>query len=91
VPASTQLEFGQSVDDRVLDPADGAPPTSGDVAPSVGLAASVRAAPPAGSAGDGDSSPWAPDFDEADDLGGLLAATSPLLARAFRTVGRDGG
>lgn len=27
--------------------------------------------------------PWKPDFDEADDLGGLLDATSPLLARAF--------
>jgi hypothetical protein len=27
---------------------------------------------------------WAPDFNAADDLGGLLAATTPLLARAFR-------
>ena len=33
--------------------------------------------------------PWAPSFDEADDLGGLLSASSPLLARAFRTAGRD--
>jgi hypothetical protein len=27
---------------------------------------------------------WSPSFDEGDDLGGLLAARSPLLARAFR-------
>ena len=34
--------------------------------------------------------PWQPDFDEADDLGGLLDATSPLLSRAFtgRRIGR---
>ncbi len=28
--------------------------------------------------------PWTPTFDENDDLDGLLAARSPLLARAFR-------
>ena len=28
--------------------------------------------------------PWTPTFDEHDDLDGLLAARSPLLARAFR-------
>ena len=28
--------------------------------------------------------PWMPEFDESDDLGGLLAGRSPLLARAFR-------
>ncbi len=27
---------------------------------------------------------WSPSFDDADDLDGLLAAQSPLLARAFR-------
>lgn len=34
--------------------------------------------------------PWKPDFDEADDLGGVLDATSPLLSRAFtgRRIGR---
>lgn len=32
--------------------------------------------------------PWRPDFDEADDLDGLLAARSPLLSRAFRTADR---
>ena len=28
--------------------------------------------------------PWRPVFDDTDDLGGLLKATSPLLSRAFR-------
>lgn len=32
--------------------------------------------------------PWTPSFDEADDLGGLLSARSPLLSRAFRTADR---
>jgi hypothetical protein len=37
--------------------------------------------------GDG-AAPWAPSFDEADDLDGLLAARGPLLSRAFRTAER---
>ena len=32
--------------------------------------------------------PWKPMFDQTDDLGGLLEATSPLLARAFGGKGR---
>jgi hypothetical protein len=32
--------------------------------------------------------PWMPDFDQHDDLGGVLAARSPLLARAFRGTDR---
>lgn len=41
-------------------------------------------------AGDGDldPGPWSPSFDEADDLDGLLSASSPLLSRAFRTAQR---
>ena len=31
-----------------------------------------------------EATPWTPSFDESDDLNGLLAARSPLLARAFR-------
>jgi hypothetical protein len=31
---------------------------------------------------------WSPNFDTADDLGGLLSASSPLLARAFRGAER---
>lgn len=33
---------------------------------------------------------WKPAFDDGDDLGGLLAARSPLLSRAFRGADRDG-
>jgi len=32
--------------------------------------------------------PWQPEFDEADDLDGLLQVKSPLLARAFRGTDR---
>jgi len=32
--------------------------------------------------------PWVPDFDDDDDLGGVLAVDSPLLARAFRGTDR---
>jgi hypothetical protein len=41
-----------------------------------------------GAAEDDDAAPWAPSFDEADDLDGLLSARSPLLSRAFRTADR---
>lgn len=45
----------------------------------------------AASAAADDSDPtdaWTPAFDEGDDLDGLLAARSPLLARAFRGTDR---
>jgi hypothetical protein len=32
--------------------------------------------------------PWQPEFDEDDDLDGLLQVKSPLLARAFRGTNR---
>lgn len=32
--------------------------------------------------------PWSPDFDVADDLGGVLDAKTPLLGRAFRGTSR---
>ncbi|MGA7760050.1 MAG: hypothetical protein WBL31_06345 [Ilumatobacteraceae bacterium] len=38
-----------------------------------------------------ESGPWTPEFDEADDLDGLLSARSPLLSRAFRTADRPDG
>jgi hypothetical protein len=38
-----------------------------------------------------DVAPWQPDFDEADDLDGLLRVDSPLLARAFRGTDRKRG
>ncbi len=65
-----------------------------DAAPSAATAATTESAPaPAtesatamatasGPVAVGDS--WSPSFDDADDLDGLLAARSPLLARAFR-------
>lgn len=40
--------------------------------------------------GTADPAPWTPEFDEADDLDGLLSARSPLLSRAFRTADRAG-
>lgn len=36
------------------------------------------------------AAPWQPDFDQDDDLDGLLSVTSPLLARAFRGTDRPG-
>lgn len=33
--------------------------------------------------------PWRPTFDDDDDLDGVLKAESPLLARAFRGLGRN--
>ncbi len=35
-----------------------------------------------------DTAPWLPEFDENDDLDGLLEVSSPLLARAFRGTDR---
>jgi len=35
-----------------------------------------------------DAIPWVPEFDHSDDLGGVLAVESPLLARAFRGTDR---
>ncbi|MFM8311705.1 MAG: hypothetical protein ACKOAZ_07370 [Ilumatobacteraceae bacterium] len=50
-----------------------------DDAPGESPAAAVDATPIA---------PWRPVFDHADDLGGVLQARSPLLARAFGRRGR---
>ena len=47
-----------------------------------GTPGEVDAVPPA---------PWTPSFDADDDLDGLLAARSPLLARAFRGADRPRG
>lgn len=38
--------------------------------------------------GDVPDAPWTPAFDDDDDLDGVLAARSPLLARAFRGTER---
>ena len=34
------------------------------------------------------AAPWEPDFDQGDDLNGLLEVSSPLLSRAFRGTDR---
>ncbi len=78
-----------------LEPPTGAPiADAGGVAP--GNTTDVAAAEPEEAGDDivGDESPppadpWRPDFDVTDDLDGLLAADSPLLARAFRGADRD--
>jgi hypothetical protein len=67
-----QLRLTDYVLDSLPEPAVVAPAPAGDDRASV----------------DGDPGPWTPNFDEADDLDGLLSARSPLLARAFRTADR---
>jgi hypothetical protein len=37
------------------------------------------------------ATPWKFEFDQSDDLGGLLNASSPLLSRAFRSAPRSKG
>lgn len=68
-----QLELGVDPDQLVSVDPDSGGPASEATAPDV--SAPEAPAPEA---------PWTPSFDVDDDLGGLLAARSPLLARAFR-------
>jgi len=57
--------------------------------PDVGDVEPAPAPPtPVATADAGSEPAWTPVFDEADDLGGQLNATTPLLSRAF---GRDPG
>ena len=44
--------------------------------------------PPSAEVDEPTTLPWTADFDVSDDLGGVLAADSPLLARAFRGTSR---
>jgi hypothetical protein len=69
-----------SADEARVDPAPAAERT---VAAVTGVSAATEEDPDATVA-----IPWSPDFDESDDLGGVLAAESPLLARAFRRAER---
>ena len=50
--------------------------------------AEVIGAPPAADVDETIAMPWRPVFDERDDLGGVLAAETPLLARAFKRTDR---
>lgn len=95
-----QLALG--IDGEHPRPADepGAPPDADARAPvpdvaGDGSTAGGAATPGGAAADDGGSNgsghlpdPWTPSFDDADDLDGLLAARSPLLARAFRGADR---
>jgi hypothetical protein len=76
-PSGEQLALG--VDPDPVEPAAVEP---APVEPAVVEPAAVEPASDA---------PWTPSFDAADDLGGLLAARSPLLARAFRGSDRTDG
>lgn len=60
-----------------------APPAERTVAAVTGVAAATEDDPDATVA-----IPWSPEFDESDDLDGVLAAETPLLARAFRRAER---
>ncbi len=75
-----QLSFDEkeTPDEHEVDPESfAAPVTVGDFIPSVTPDSDETRA-----------MPWRPVFDDADDLGGLLKADSPLLSRAFRGLGR---
>lgn len=67
------------------------PPIGDDIADESGPEESGADAPPAAAlVDDSDAAvPWNPTFDDADDLGGLLSARSPLLSRAFRVTERS--
>jgi hypothetical protein len=59
--------------------------------PAVTVAELVAEGAPGAGTADPDATvamPWRPDFDVADDLGGLLEARGPLLSRAFRGTDR---
>lgn len=93
-----QLAFGVDVaaDDDSTEPSaagddtadHGAVDEAGPEPASTGRAGADRAGDGAGEDEAGraaaDPESWTPTFDSADDLGGLLSARSPLLARAFR-------
>jgi len=84
--AVEQLELAvEPVVEFALEPANG--PANEAMAPP------ADEAPPndAGGAPLRRDEPWSPIFDASDDLGGLLAARSPLLARAFRGTDRSKG
>jgi len=67
------------VEERPAATVEDAPPVERTVAAVTGVAAAAEVDPDATVA-----IPWSPDFDESDDLNGVLAADTPLLARAFR-------
>lgn len=89
-PAADQLELGIDANDGAAVAA--RPDRTSDDGDLDGIAAAADpetvAADPAMPADTDPPEPWTPDFDNDDDLDGLLAARSPLLARAFRGADR---
>jgi len=85
--AGEQLQLGHVVSDTVEGLESGPSPSTieTELAGTTGAAAAGRSANGGGGVSPG---PWSPNFDEADDLDGLLSAHSPLLSRAFRTADR---
>ena len=59
------------------------------VAEQLPLEAPVSSAPADEPSPEPVATTWTPSFDDADDLDGLLAARSPLLARAFHGADRQ--
>lgn len=76
-----QLELGVDPDAAGDDAGPGSAPSADE---GTETAAAEPADPAAGAGGDdAEVESWTPSFDADDDLDGLLAARSPLLARAF--------
>jgi hypothetical protein len=89
--AADQLDLGIDVeaptDASTGEPAAGTSSLGGDPGPDA-TPPVVEPAAATGVVGADTPDPWTPTFDNDDDLDGLLAARSPLLARAFRGADR---
>lgn len=92
----TQLSLDETATVHVGPSGPDPTPATGEGEPAVEQTVAEVTGVSAAAAEDPDATvaiPWKPDFDDTDDLDGLLDATSPLLARAFtgRRVGRANG
>jgi hypothetical protein len=80
-----ELAIGEqlALDAEVVGVPDGTAPTP-ETDGAIGSAAPEPVEPaPAPASAEPPAEPWTPSFDVTDDLGGLLDASTPLLARAF--------
>ena len=83
-----QLRLDESVDDEHDQPHPGAAEADPDAVAGASDASDegadgARSDEAAGDADEAVTAPWMPQFDQADDLSGLLKARGPLLSRAF--------
>jgi hypothetical protein len=91
-PSGEQLALGVDPDPVEQIPVDPAVVEAAQVEPAAAEPAAVEAAAAEPAAVEAaPDAPWTPSFDADDDLDGLLAARSPLLARAFRGSDRTDG